>query len=534
MSAGSAENQRSVVYSQPTSEPTTRDEKRPAKPRDAGVPLSSLVSQVLEATEAGPSPAAQSLERFLTAENPVQALEAWFQTSVKNLDGEAISRTLNRDIARIDAILTKQVNVILHHERFQQLEASWRGLHYLVSQAGTHEHAHIKIRVLNLPWKELARDMERAIEFDQSQLFRKIYNDEFGTAGGEPFGMLIGDYQLTHRPAPGHPTNDIDVLQAVSQVAAAAFCPFITAADPAFLGLDSFTELELPLNMSRTFEQLEYLKWKSFRESEDARFVGLALPQVLMRRPYEDGDGHSDGFRFKEDVEKPDRSQYLWGNAAFAFGEVTMRAFAECGWLADIRGFQRGKLSGGVVGGLAVDSFDTDKDGVALKFVTDGVVTDASEKELGDLGFIPLCQAKDTEFAAFYSNQSAQKPKTYDTPEATVNARISSMLQYMLCVSRFAHYLKVIGRDKVGTLAEARDLEDFLHRWLQKYVTSDADAPLEVKAEYPLREASVQVRDKPGKPGCYQCVMHLRPHFQLDDLSAAVKLTTELAPRSAG
>jgi type VI secretion system ImpC/EvpB family protein len=284
----------------------------------------------------------------------------------------------------------------------------------------------------------------------------------------------------------------------------------------------------MPLNLSGTFEQLEYLKWKAFRDSEDSRFVGLTMPRVLMRLPYEDAGDRVDGFRFREEVSRPDQSQYLWGNAAYAFGAVVIRAFTESGWLARIRGVRRGEASGGLAPELPVHCFSTDRRGIAPRCSTDSVVTDDQEQELGELGFIPLCHCPDTEFSAFYGNQSAQKPKKYDEPAATTNARLSSMLQYMLCVSRFAHYIKVIARDKIGSFAEAEECERFLHDWLQNYVISDSDASPDRKARYPLREATVRVRENPEKPGAYLCVAHLWPHYELDELSNTMRIATEL------
>ena len=384
--------------------------------------------------------------------------------------------------------------------------------------------------MLSASWRELERDFERATEFDQSQLFRKVYDQEFGMPGGEPFGALIGDYEMRPRPAAGYPHDDLGMLRSISQVAAAAFCPFITGVNPAFFGLDNFTTLEQRLDHAKTFEQVDYVKWRALRDSEDSRFVGLALPRVLMRTPYGDDGTRLDGFRFHEEVAGPDFSKYLWGNAAFAFGGVLIRAFAQAGWLADIRGVQRGVDGGGLVTSLPVHDFGTDHRGVAVKSSTDVIVTDRLEKELSDLGFIPLCDCSDTEYSAFYSNQSAQKPKKYDRSAATTNARISSMLQYMLCVSRFAHYIKVLGREKVGSFTDAPAFEKYLQDWVVQYVTTDLEAAPETKARFPLREAKVQVFEQPGKPGSHQCVMHLAPHYELDDLVAAVRIATELAP----
>ena len=375
-------------------------------------------------------------------------------------------RLLGCDIARLDALLTRQVEAILHHPRFQQLEASWRGLHYLTEEAEGAEN--VKIRVLSVSWDEIARDLERAIEFDQSQLFRKVYSEEFGTPGGEPFGMLLGDYEIRPHPSADHPVDDVAALTAVSQVAAAAFAPFVAGVHPSMFGLDEFSELERPLNLSHAFDQLDYLKWNTFRKTEDARFAGLTLPRILLRLPYEDDGSRVDGFRFCENVSGPDRGGYLWGNAAYAVGAVAVRAFADTGWLAGIRGVERDVAKGGLVAGLPVHCFSTDKHGVAMKCSTDVIVTDYQEQELSDLGFIPLCPCADSEYSAFYSSPSVQQPRRYDELAATMNARLSAMLPYMLCASRFAHYLKVEVRDKIGSFSEASECEQYLNQWLQR------------------------------------------------------------------
>lgn len=471
------------------------------------------------------------LDRFLAERSPAKALQCWLGLTPGApfpFDKAELLRRLEQDIAHLDALLGAQVDAILHHPRFQRLEASWRGLEYLTSQVESTDE--VKVRVLNVSWNEVARDLEKAIEFDQSALFNKVYNEEFGSPGGEPFGALLGDYTVRHRPGPDHPTDDIAVLQGLSQVAAAAFAPFVASADPAFFGLNSFTELGRPFDLSGTFRQTEYLRWRSFRETEDARFVGLTLPRVLMRLPYEDDGSRTDNFRYAEEVEGPDNTRYLWGNAVYAFGAVLARAFRESGWLANIHGVQRGVESGGVVTGLPLHCFGTDAVGVAPKYATDVLITDHQEKELGELGFIPLCHCKDTEWSAFYGSASVQSPKQYDRTPATINARLSATLQYIFCASRFAHYLKVIGRDKVGTFQDPEECETYLHRWLLNYTTGAEDATLESKAKYPLREARVQVRELPGKPGCYLGVFHLRPHFQLDHVTSGIKLVTELAP----
>jgi type VI secretion system protein ImpD len=508
---------------------------------DAPAPVAapSLLDAVLAATgdaspstERNPAPVATGrLERFLRETEVGEALREWFGEIPAAWSGDLrgkITRALNRDVARVDELLNAQLNAILHHPAFQKLEASWRGLKYLVDQVS--DGANVKIRVMPATWKELVRDQERALEFDQSQLFRKVYNEEFGTPGGEPFGMLIGDYELTHRAFPDHPTDDLAALRGISGVAAAAFAPFVTGIDPRFLELDSFTELEIPLDLERTFDQLDYVKWRSFRDTDDARFSGLLLPRVLYRRPYGDDPGGGHGFAFIEDTADPARRGYLWGNPCFAFAAVAVRAFAESSWLADVRGTRPNATNGGRVMGLPSVGYGTGS-GETARGVTDAHLTDRREKELSDLGFVPLCHMPGVPEAAFYSTPSTQKAKAFDTEGATANARLSAMLHYMLCVSRFAHYLKVIMRDRVGAFTSPADVERLLTQWLTNYVASNDDASAEIKARYPLREGRVQVWETPGKPGSYQCTVFLRPHFQLDQLSAGIRLTTQLSTR---
>jgi type VI secretion system ImpC/EvpB family protein len=488
----------------------------------------SLVETVVAGGKAA-APEVSRLESFLREPSLAQALVYWLGPC-SGLDQEHLVRRLNRDVAAIDQLVNAQLNEILHHPTFQKLEASWRGLRYLVDRVDEEAEHNLKIRVLNASWRELERDFERAVEFDQSQLFRKVYEEEFGTPGGEPYAVLLGDFEIHPRPTPDHPHDDLALLTALARVAAAAFCPFIASVAPAMFGLDDFSGLEYRLDHAQTLQRLDYLKWNALRKTDDARFVGLTLPRALARLPYEDDGTRVDRFCFREEVSGPDRRRYLWGSAVYAFGSVLIRAFAETGWLADIRGVQRAVEGGGLVAGLPTPSFGTDQRGVALKSSTDVIVTDRLERELSELGFLPLCACQDTEYAAFYSSPSIQQPKLYDRPAATANARLSSMLPYMLCVSRFAHYVKVLGRDKTGAFSEPHELEEFLQRWIVRYVTTDAEASAEVKAKFPLREAKVEVRNQPGKPGAYQCIMHLAPHYELDELTATVRVATELAP----
>lgn len=492
-------------------------------------PVTSVIDSLV-ATTALESPSGKTdIRQFMRASTVGDALRHWFGDGFPR-DTERLARRLNQDVATIDQLICDQLNVIIHHQKFQELEASWRGLHYLTKCHERYSDPAVKIRVLNMSRKEVERDFEKAVEFDQSQVFKKIYEQEFGTPGGEPYGALVVDYEIHPRPHAGHPHDDISLLRYLSRVGAAAFCPVIANAHPSMLGMDDFQGLEHRVDHARTLSQASYLNWRSLRETIEARFIGLTLPRILMRLPYEDDGSRVDRFCFREDVSSPDASKYLWGGAAFAMGEVMIRAFSQAGWLADIRGLQRDEDRGGLVTQLPVHSFATDKLGIATKMSTDVVVTEELEKELSDLGFVPLCHCKDADFSVFYSNQSIQKPKIYDRPVATVNARISSMLQYMLCVSRFAHYVKVIGREKTGAFLEAQEFEDYLHNWITKYVTADSEAELSVKAKHPLREAKVAVHPVAGRPGNYNCTMHLAPHYELDDLHASVRLVAELTP----
>ena len=442
-----------------------------------------------------------------------------------------ILQAIDRDIAWLDALLTEQVNAILHHARFQKLEASWRGVHYLVAQSEIGEE--IKVKVLNITWPEVCRDIDRAIEFDQSQLFGKVYSEEFGMPGGEPFGVMIGDYEVQHRRTADHPTDDLAALKGISGVAAAAFCPFIVGCAPALLGLDSFTDLGIPVDLRAVFGQPEHARWRSFRETDDSRFVGITLPRVLMRFAYRDDGSRIDGFRFRETVEDRRRADYLWGNAAYAFAAMLMRAFNQSAWFTEIRGTPQDLLSGGIVDSLPVEWFDTDQRGIATRYSTDVSISEFQERDLAELGVIPLCKVKNTDYSAFYSNQSVQAAKGYTTVVASVNARLSAMLQYILSVSRFAHFIKVIGRDRVGSFATPEECERFMQAWLRNYcVGSDSPSP-ETRARYPLRDGRVKVHELPGRPGHYACTVHLQPHFQSDEIVSAFKLVTELAPRSA-
>ncbi len=425
---------------------------------------------------------------------------------------------INARIAAIDTLISDQLNEVMHHQEFQTLEASWRGLAYLVDQSETGEQ--LKLRVMNVSKKDLLKDMEKAAEFDQSTLFKKVYEEEFGMFGGASYGALIGDYHFSNHP------QDMALLEKVSQVAAAAHAPFISGAAPELFNFDSFTELGEPRDMAKIFQSVEYAKWKSFRDSEDARYVSLALPHILMRLPYGKANVPVEAFDFEEKVDGTDHKRYLWGNAAYALATRLTDAFAKYHWCAAIRGVE----GGGLVEGLPVHTFKTDEGDVALKCPTEIAITDRREKELADLGFVPLVHCKGTDFAAFFSTQTANKPKVYNTDSANANARLSSQLQYILATSRFAHYLKSMMRDKIGSFMTRQNAQDFLNTWITSYTLGDDDASQDMKAKYPLREARVDVSEIPGKTGAYRAVAFLKPHYQLDELSVSLRLVANLPP----
>jgi type VI secretion system protein ImpC len=437
------------------------------------------------------------------------------------LDG---SMTLGRDadqmisarVAQIDHLISLQLNEVMHHPQFQKLEATWRGLKYLLDQSET--GTSLKIRILNASKKELLRDLQRAPEFDQSGLFKKVYEGEFGVFGGEPFGTLVGDYEFSKHP------EDLELLEKVSQVAAAAHAPFLSAASPELLNMPSFTGLDQPRDIAKIFDSTEYAKWKSYRDSEDSKYVCLTCPRVLIRLPYGRDTAPVEGFNFEEGVDGTDHSKYLWGNAAYALASKMTQAFATYGWCVAIRGVE----GGGLVDGLPSHTFHTDEGDVALKCPTEIAITDRREKELADQGLVSLVHCKGTDRAAFFSIQSCNKPKLYDLDSATANARISAQLPYMMATCRFAHYLKSMMRDKIGGFMSRDDAWRFLNRWISQYVTQDDKADQATKAKFPLREARVDVEEVKGKPGVYRAIAFLRPHFQLDELSVSLRLVAEL------
>lgn len=423
---------------------------------------------------------------------------------------------INHRIAQIDELISDQLNEILHHPDVQALEASWRGLQHLVMNTET--SSRLKLRLFNVSRKELQDDLEKAVEFDQSALFKKVYEEEYGTFGGHPFSLLVGDFEFGRHP------QDVALLEKLSNVAAAAHAPFITAASPRLFDMASFAELSMPRDLSKTFESSELTKWRSFRASEDSRYVSLVLPHVLARLPYGPDTKPTEGINYVEDVDGLDHSKYLWGNAAYALAQRITQAFALYGWCAAIRGVE----GGGAVEGLPAHTFTTPSGDISLKCPTEIAITDRREKELNDLGFIALCHKKNSDIAVFFGGQTTNHPKVYNTFEANANARISAMLPYVLAASRFAHYVKAIMRDKIGSFMTREDVERHLNNWIADYVLINDNATQEVKAQYPLREARVDVAEVAGKPGAYRAVIFLRPHFQLEELTTSIRLVATL------
>ncbi len=470
---------------------------------------------------------------FLSENDDVEAFRRWVELS-SPADTSRLEpcRWLAQQVAYIDELISEQIDAVLHNKRFQALEASWRGLWFLIDAVVNPENT--KIRLLDVSWKDLARDMERAPDFDQSGLFHLIYNEEFGTPGGEPFSVLLGDYYVAHRPYEDHRIDDVFTLQGISRAAAAAFCPFVCSAAPQLFGLDDFDNLGLHINVDEIFRSHDYVRWRSMREHDDSRFLALTLPQVLMREPYRDNRRSRRGLRFNESVAGKDNRKYLWGNACFALGTVLIREFSEVGWFSHIRGVPRDHYGGGLVTQFPTPAYRTDSSRAMVKMSTSVTVTDQLERELSDYGMIALCHCFQTPYAVFNNCPSLQIPKVYAKKSATANARISSMLQQILCGSRVAQYIKVIVRDKVGSYTTAESCERFLQNWLDQYTTGRDDLSWEMMARYPLREARVVVDEDPAQPGYYSSLVHLKTHYSVDHLVSELRLTTSLSQIDIG
>ncbi|ADW70800.1 type VI secretion system contractile sheath large subunit [Granulicella tundricola] len=468
--------------------------------------LDQIVAQGRFSREAG------DLERGkdLVKEFVSQVLEGQMTLSK---DAEA---TISARIAQLDRLISIQLNEVIHHPSFQKLEATWRGIKYLMDQSETNDM--LKIKVLNASKKDLLRDLQRAPEFDQSALFKKVYEEEFGVFGGAPFAAMVGDYEFGRGP------EDLELLEKIGQVASAAHAPFLSAAAPGLMNLSDYTQLGAPRDMSKIFDSTEYAKWKSFRQSDDSRYVALTLPHILMRQPYGQDTKQIEAFAYEEAVDGRDHSKYLWGNAAFGLAARMTNSFARSGWCSAIRGVE----GGGLVEGLTAHNFTTDEGDVALKCPTEVTITDRREKELADQGFVPLVHCKGTDKAAFFSVQTVNKPKLYDKPEANANARLSAQLPYIMAMSRFAHYLKAMMRDKIGSAMSRVEAEKFLNQWVNQYVLADDTGSAAAKAKRPLREARIEVMSVPGNAGALRAVAFMRPHFQLDELTVSLRLVADL------
>jgi type VI secretion system protein ImpC len=444
------------------------------------------------------------------------AEQALKETAVLSAD---VLATIQAMIAEIDQKLTEQVNLIMHHEDFQKVEGAWRGLHYLVNNTESDEM--LKIRVMNMSKKELGKTLKKfkGTAWDQSPIFKKVYEEEYGQFGGEPYGCLVGDYYFDHSPA------DVELLGEISQVAAASHSPFITAAAPSLMQMDSWQELANPRDLTKIFQTAEYAGWRSLRESEDSRYLGLAMPRYLARLPYGSKTDPVEEFDFEEDTEGADHNKYTWANAAYAMAVNINRSFKEYGWCSRIRGIE----SGGAVEGLPTHTFPTDDGGVDMKCPTEIAISDRREAELAKNGFMPLIHKKNSDFAAFIGAQSLQKPAEYDDPDATANANLAARLPYLFASCRFAHYLKCIVRDKVGSFKERGDMEKWLNKWIGQYVDGDpANSSETTKARKPLAAAEVVVEEVEGNPGYYTSKFFLRPHYQLEGLSVSLRLVSKL------
>ncbi len=457
-------------------------------------------------------------------ENAVKTLAQQALSSTKLISSDVV-QTINAIIAEIDKKLSEQVNQILHQPEFQQLESAWRGLHYLVTNSETDDQ--LKIRVMNVSKKDLHKTLKRykGAAWDQSPIFKKLYEEEYGTLGGEPFGCLVGDYYFDHGPM------DVELLGEMAKVAAAAHAPFLAAASPTVFQMESWQELANPRDLTKIFSVPEYAGWRSLRESDDARYLGLCMPRFLARRPYGAKTNPVEEFNFEEDSNGPDAKKYTWANAAYAMAVNINRSFKMYGWCSRIRGIE----SGGAVEGLPTHTFPTDDGGVDLKCPTEIAISDRREAELARNGFMPLIYKKNSDFAAFIGAQSLQKPTQYDDPDASSNAALAARLPYLFATCRFAHYLKCIVRDKIGSFREADDMQRWLQGWIINYVDGDPSHSTEdTKARKPLAGAEVIVEPVEGNPGYYTSKFFLRPHYQLEGLTVSLRLVSKLPSAKAG
>lgn len=495
----------------------------------AGAAEKPLRLRLAAAVQAGPdSRHADALQDFLDAEDTGEALSAWFGASGLRQLGDRrddLRHRIDRDIAAIDRLLGDQVDAILHHADFKRMEASWRGVEYLLD--GVEDEDRVKVRLFHATWSELSRDFDRAAEFDQSTLFNKVYSEEYGMPGGIPYGLLLCDYTVRHRyPAEaGVAYDDVSTLKGLAQVSAASFSPCIIGAAPELFGVGTFAELSHAQQIDVGFQLTEYNRWRRLQQHEDSRFLGVALPRILLRDKHRDSPSRPDGFRYSEGGTSID--DWLWGSAVYAVGAVTIRAFRDWGWFADIRGARQDREEAGVITGLPAPSFSTDE-GCAYRRPLEVELTDKKQKVLEDLGFIALSPLGFTRSVVLLGAQSLHTPADLPGTAEGANAKLSAMLQYVLCVSRFAHYIKVMARDRIGAYTSAAELEKMLSDWLRNYMLGNPDASSELKARYPLAGGSVQVSEIAGRPGVLNCIVHIQPHFQFDQMVTGFRLRTEM------
>ncbi|MBV6811280.1 type VI secretion system contractile sheath large subunit [Xanthomonas campestris pv. pennamericanum] len=485
----------------------------------------ALATSSTETTEQGDFAALLNRELRPKSERAKEEVESAVRTLAEqvlnrsDVVSEDVSQTIKAYIAEIDRALTEQLNQILHHADLQQLEGAWRGLHYLVNNTETDQQ--LKIRVLNISKKELGKVLKRykGTAWDQSPIFKKVYEQEYGQLGGEPYGCLVGDYYFDQSPP------DVELLNGIAQVAAAAHAPFIAAAAPKLMGMDNWSELSNPRDLAKIFSTPDYAAWRSLRESEDSKYIGLAMPRTLSRLPYGATTSPVDEFDFEEDTAGADSSKYTWQNAAYAMAVNINRSFKQYGWCSRIRGIE----SGGAVEGLPTHTFPTDEGGVDMKCPTEVAITDRRSAELDKMGLMPLVHRKNSDMAAFISAQSLNKPDEYDDPDATANAALGARLPYMFACCRFAHYLKCIVRDKIGSFSDREQMQSWLTRWVTQYIDGDpSNSSEETKARKPLAAAEVVVEEVEGAPGYYSSKFFLKPHYQLEGLTVSLRLVSRL------
>jgi len=462
-----------------------------------------------------------AVDAFITGTTK-QALSQWFGAEAEGLAIETLRLRLDRAIAEIDAALSNAVDAIIAHPRFCAFEAGWRGVAWLTQGLGP--DGMTRIRLFDCRWAELARDLERAPEFDRSVLFTRIYEDEFGTPGGVPFSMIVSLHEVRHKPGPGYPTDDITALRHLSAVAAAAFTPIVLSAAPALLGAEIHGDLDLRQSLAPLFRHLEYSRLHALQRHPDTRFLGVVAPRILIRAPYTHASVPDIGFTYTS------RAGPLWAGGAFAVAHIAIRAFNDHRWPAAITGTVRDEIAGGLVTGLPEVSFATDRQGVALKPPLELNLSDALDRELTEAGLIGIRHVRGTPWAAIYSLPSLYQPTaSYALDAANANERMGAVLNYILCVSRFAHYIKIIGRDLIGSSGDAEDVEARLQRWLNRFTSAGDRLSIDMQARYPLQEARIRVRDVVDRPGALECSVALKPHFQIDQAVSEFRLVTVVA-----